>query len=110
MNIRRFVLSFAAMAATSCNNWLLEPTPGSTELEDFYTSGTTCKQSIIAAYHPLMWEYGGTYFSEWFIGDVASDDALKGGENTGDMAAAYDMENFKTNASNQLLLDYYRAQ
>ena len=109
-NIRTAALAALLVATTSCNDWLTEPTPGSTELKDFYTSGTTCKQSIIAAYHPLMWEYGGTYFSEWFIGDIASDDALKGGENSGDMAAAYDMENFKTNASNQLLLDYYRTQ
>lgn len=109
-NIRTAALAALLVAASSCNDWLLEPTPGTTELKDFYTSGTTCKQSIIAAYHPLMWEYGGTYFSEWFIGDIVSDDALKGGENTGDMAAAYDMENFKTTPSNQLLLDYYRTQ
>lgn len=109
-NINILTLAAATLTLSSCNDWLLEPAPGTTELDDFFTSGTTCKQSVVAAYHPLMWEYGGTYFSEWFIGDVASDDALKGGENTGDMAAAYDIENFKTNASNQLLLDYYRTQ
>ena len=64
-NIRTAALAALLVATTSCNDWLTEPTPGSTELKDFYTSGTTCKQSIIAAYHPLMWEYGGTYFSEW---------------------------------------------
>lgn len=103
-------MALMALTMSSCNDWLLEPSPGTTELDDFFSSGTTCRQSVIAAYHPLLWEYGGTYFCEWFIGDVVSDDALKGGENTGDMAAAYDMENFKTTASNQLLLDYYRTQ
>lgn len=103
-------MTLMALSVSSCNDWLLEPSPGMTELDDFFVGGATCRQSVIAAYHPLMWEYGGTYFSEWFIGDIVSDDALKGGENTGDMAAAYDMENFKTTASNQLLLDYYRTQ
>lgn len=104
-----FIFLTAAIT-TSCADWLREEAPGTTKLRDFFTSGQTAIQSTTAAYVPLMWEYNNTYFSEWFIGDVASDDALKGGQNVGDMANAYDIENFKTNASNQLLLDYYRAQ
>ena len=97
-------------AATSCNDWLKEEAPGTTNLDDFYTSGATAIQNINACYPPLAWEYNSTYFSEWFIGDIASDDALKGGQTTSDMADAYDIENFKTNANNGLLLDFYRAQ
>jgi len=95
---------------SSCDSWLLEPTPGVTKLEDYFTSGTAAIQSTNAAYVPLMWEYNSTYFPEWFIGDVVSDDALKGGQSVGDMADVFDMENFKTNPNNTLLLDYYRAQ
>lgn len=97
-------------AATSCNDWLKEEAPGTTNLNDFFTSGTTAIQTANACYTPLAWEYNTTYFPEWFIGDVASDDALKGGQNTTDMADAYDIENFKTNPNNGLLLDFYRAQ
>jgi hypothetical protein len=95
---------------SSCDSWLLEPSPGVTKLEDFYTVGQTAIQSTNAAYVPLMWEFNSTYFPEWFIGDVVSDDALKGGQSVGDMSDVYDMENFKTNSNNGLLLDYYRAQ
>jgi len=95
---------------TSCDEWLLEPSPGLTRLEDFYSVGKTAIQNTNAAYVPLMWEYNSTYFPEWFIGDVVSDDALKGGQSIGDMADVYDMENFKTNSNNGFLLDYYRAQ
>lgn len=98
------------LSATSCNDWLKEETPGKTTLDDFFISGETAIQSVNAAYTPLAWEYNSTYFSEWFIGDIASDDALKGGQNTSDMADAYDIENFKTNANNTLLRDFYRAQ
>lgn len=95
---------------SSCNDWLSEETPGKTTLNDFFTQGETAIQSVNAAYAPLAWEFNTTYCSEWFIGDIVSDDALKGGQTLADMPAAYDMENFKTNPNNELLLDFYRAQ
>ena len=64
-------------------------------VEGFFTSAQTAIQVVNAAYVPLMWEYQDTYFSEFFIGDVLSDDALKGGQNISDMSDAYDLENFK---------------
>ncbi len=103
-------LLIGAMSISSCKKWLTEPTPGVTKLEDFFSSGQTAIQSVNASYAPLGWEYNGTYYSEWFIGDVVSDDALKGGQGIADMSAVYDMENFKTQANNPYLLDYYRSQ
>ena len=100
----------ALLGATSCNDWLKEESPASTKLEDFFTVGETCVQTINGCYQPLAWEYNTTYFPEWMIGDIASDDALKGGQNISDMADAYDIENCKTNANNSLLRDYYRAK
>ncbi|WP_321436217.1 RagB/SusD family nutrient uptake outer membrane protein [uncultured Bacteroides sp.] len=94
----------------SCNDWLSDPTPGVTKLRDFFTSGSTAIQSVNAAYQPMMWEYNTTYYPEWFVGDIVSDDALKGGQSIGDMADVYDMENFKTSTNNKFLLDFYRAQ
>lgn len=101
---------FLSLGLVSCEGWLGEESPMLNTVEDFFTSAETAGQSVIAAYVPLMWEYNNTYFSEFFIGDIASDDALKGGQNTADMAEAYDIDNFKTNAENTLLLQYYRAK
>ena len=95
---------------SSCKDYLTEIEPGTTLLEDFFTSTDAAVQNITGCYTPLMWEYNGTYFSEWFIGDIASDDALKGGGSTTDMADAYDIENWRTTDQNTLLLDFYRAQ
>lgn len=100
----------ASFFFTSCEKWLLSPSPGVTKLEDFFSSGGAAIQSVNAAYVPLMWEYNSTYFSEWFIGDIVSDDALKGGQGIGDMMSVYDLENFKTQSNNEVLLQYYRAQ
>lgn len=107
-----YILTSLAMATLlgGCADWLREDAPGKTELDDFFTSGQTALQAVNAAYYPMAWEYHGTYYSEWFVGDIASDDAVKGGQNLTDMADAYDIENFKTVSSNGLLLDYYRAQ
>lgn len=107
---KSFIPAAAALALTGCNSWLGEPNPGSTKLDDFFTSGEACVQTINGCYAPLAWEYNHSYFSEWFIGDIASDDALKGGQNVADGADAYDIDNFKTNANNAIILDYYRAK
>ena len=107
---KSFLPAAALLTLSGCNGWLGEPNPGSTKLEDFFTSGEACVQTINGCYAPLAWEYNHSYFSEWFIGDIASDDALKGGQNVADGADAYDIDNFKINANNAIILDYYRAK
>ncbi|GHT14372.1 membrane protein [Bacteroidia bacterium] len=94
----------------SCEDWLSEPQPASTNAEDFFIAGggAAAIQAVNGAYVPLQWEYGRTYSPEWWIGDVASDDAIKGGGNIGDMSEAYDIENFKTQTNNTILLDWYQ--
>lgn len=95
---------------SGCKDYLTEIEPGTDLLEDFYISTEAAVQNITACYVPLMWEYNGTYFSEWFFGDIMSDDALKGGGSTIDMGDAYDFENWRTTSGNGLLLQFYRAQ
>lgn len=104
-----FVLVLCSLFMTSCKDWLTAPEPGQVRLEDFFTSKAAAVQSINGCYAPLMWEFKRTYSCEWFIGDVVSDDALKGGQNTTDMGAAYDMENWKTTPRNELLHDFYQS-
>lgn len=111
MKIKRLYTSILILPAlVSCNDWLREDGPMTNRVEDFFTSAETAVQVTNAAYAPLMWEYQGTYYSEFFFGDVISDDALKGGQNISDMADVFDLENFKAIANNTMVLDYYRAQ
>ena len=95
---------------SGCKDYLTEIEPGTTLLGDFYSSTGAVVQNVTGCYVPLMWEYNSTYLSEWFIGDIASDDALKGGGSTTDMSDAYDIENWRTTDQNSLLLNFYRAQ
>lgn len=104
-----FIFLVAALCLVSCEDYLTAPEPGVTKATDYYSSGQACIFNVNACYSPLCWEYSATYSSEWFVGDIVSDDALKGGQNTNDMAAAYDMENWKTISNNDLLNDIYRS-
>lgn len=98
------------LVSTSCQKWLVEKSPGVTTLGDFFSNGQTAIQSVNAAYVPATWQFNNTFFSEFFIGDVVSDDALKGGQGIDDMGSVHEMENFKTQSNNEFLLEYYRAQ
>lgn len=110
MKTLKYYIFALFLVFTGCRDYLTEIEPGTTLLNDFFTSTAAAKQNVTGCYVPLMWEYNNTYLSEWFIGDIVSDDALKGGGSTSDMADAYDMENWRTTSQNTLLLDFYRAQ
>ncbi len=100
----------SVFALTACNDWLQERSPMTNTVADYFTGYETARQVVTAAYAPAMWEFQNTYFSEFFFGDVMSDDALKGGQNTSDMSDVYYLENFKPVDNLTILLDYYRAQ
>lgn len=109
--INYIACAMLATSLSSCNDWLTDDTPGSTKLVEAFTSLDVAVETANAVYVPLMWEYSGTtYYPEWFVGDVVSDDAFKGGQYIQDMAVVRDMENFKTTTNNEFLLCYYRAQ
>ena len=92
-------------ALTACNGWLQERSPMTNTPADYLTGYDAAKQLVTAAYVPAMWEFQNTYFSEFFFGDILSDDALKGGQNTQDMSDVFYLENFKATDNLSILLD-----
>ena len=101
----------AALSLSSCQDWLTAETPGTTKLNEAFTSLDIAQNTVNAAYCPLAWEYGnGKYYFEFIIGDIVSDDALKGGQYLNDGVEVRDLENFRTSSNNEMLLPYYRAQ
>jgi hypothetical protein len=88
------IILTALTTLSSCSDYITELAPGTQLLEDFFVNGSAAEQAVTACYTPAIWEYNVTYFPEWFIGDVMSDDALKGGQTTNDMEMVYDMENW----------------
>ncbi|MDR2432506.1 MAG: RagB/SusD family nutrient uptake outer membrane protein [Puniceicoccales bacterium] len=108
--ITKITVIILSIVMVSCSDWLGEPQPGKSGLNDYFIAGggAVAIQATNAVYVPLQWEFGQNYCCEWFIGDVASDDALKGGQNTSDIPAAYEIDNFKISSNNALLLDWYQ--
>lgn len=114
MRNRNFYTSTILVAAlffSACSEDFLNKEPlVDNVIENFYKTGNDAILAVNAAYTPIQWEFNKTYFSEWMLGDIVSDDALKGGNGTSDMADLYQLENFKATPSNELLLEFYRAQ
>src|ERR1035437_4317914 len=102
----------ATVAFSSCNDFLTPVPLATVKLVDYFKNDTAATAAVNAAYVPLQWQYGSnglTYGEEWFIGDVVSDDALKGGGGTvtSDMNTVYLMENFQASANNNYLETIY---
>ena len=96
---------------TSCQDWLMEVPAGTQETDEYYVDGQTCGPVIVGCYAPMQLQYrDGYYFDEWFIGDICSDDAFKGGQTAEEDANLLEMENFRVNADNDILLQFYRIQ
>ncbi|MDR0413097.1 MAG: RagB/SusD family nutrient uptake outer membrane protein [Dysgonamonadaceae bacterium] len=113
MKTKQYFLAIIALAGAlmvSCDDYFDFENPGTTQLQDAFNLPQDAVDAVTAAYVPLTWEYGGTYYPEWWIGDICSDDALKGGGSLSDMELVYDMENFKTRSDNFVLERFYRAQ
>jgi len=107
MKTKSIYLIALVSVLVGCKDYLTELSPGTNTLDEFFINGQAALQDVTGCYTPLIWEYNRTYNSEWFIGDIASDDALKGGQNTMDMENAYDIENWKTTSNNDLIYDHY---
>ena len=105
--IKLFIALFTAVAFTSCNSFLTPPPLATNQLSTYFKNDSAAITVVNAAYVPLEWQLGGTYANEWFVGDVVSDDALKGGASLSDMQVVWEMENFQTTPNNEYLESFY---
>lgn len=78
------ILGALALAATGCSKILDQDIQGSYTPGNFFTSDLNAQLATNAAYRPLTFNSGANN-AIWVLGDVASDDAIKGG-NEGDQA------------------------
>ncbi|WEK35930.1 MAG: RagB/SusD family nutrient uptake outer membrane protein [Candidatus Pseudobacter hemicellulosilyticus] len=72
------------LIASSCNKILDQEIQGSFTPDNYFTSDANAVLALNAAYRPLAFTSGSSN-AVWVLGDVASDDAIKGG-NEGDQA------------------------
>ena len=94
-----FTVFFATMLAVSCN-FLDEPLKGGYSSKNYYTCQSKAEMATNAIYNSL---YGNTL---WIFGDVASDDAVKGG-NAGDQVEIDYIDNFSAAPDNGCISTYW---
>ncbi|NLA16194.1 MAG: RagB/SusD family nutrient uptake outer membrane protein [Bacteroidales bacterium] len=103
MKTIKFILAIAGffLLTTSCEGFLQADLKGQYTSESFFTSAGNAITATTGVYNSL---YGSTL---WIFGDVASDDAVKGG-NAGDQADINDINDFSAKADNGILNTYWQ--
>jgi len=89
---------------TSCTDFLTEELKGEFSSETFYKNDKQAIQAVNGVYHAIAF----TRFDNaiWIFGDIASDDAVKGG-NPGDQAEITYIDEFNADANNGIINNYW---
>ncbi len=97
--MRKYIyMGIIAFTAASCSDSLDQPILGTYQADQYFTSTANANAALTAAYAPLA--YTDAFSNEiWVLGDVASDDAVKGGL-AGDQADIDNINNFIIQTSN----------
>ncbi len=98
------VLMFLIAILTSCNDFLTEDLKGQFTSENFYQNDKQAIQAINGVYQAITFTSSNNDI--WVFGDVASDDAVKGG-NPGDQAEITFIDEFNANSNNGIISNYW---
>lgn len=99
------LLAVGSSLLTSCNKFLDEEIQGDFSSSTFYQNETQALQALNGAYNAISFTSSNNAL--WVIGDVASDDAIKGG-NAGDQAEITYIDNFTADANNGVVNNYWQ--
>ncbi|MBB3700724.1 RagB/SusD family nutrient uptake outer membrane protein [Flammeovirga yaeyamensis] len=103
-NIYKIVISSSLLlAGSACSNFLDREPLARETTETFVSDPENLELMVIAGYDPMQWRFEGTQFYNYFIfGDIASDDADKGGLSETDLDYMTMVQKFQWNASEPL--------
>jgi hypothetical protein len=90
---------------SSCKDFLTEDLKGTFSSDTFYKNETQALQIINGAYNGIAFTNPSNAI--WVFGDVASDDAVKGG-NPGDQAEINFVDDFTANSNNGIIRNYWQ--
>lgn len=98
-----YLIALAAIGVfSSCNDFLTADLKGDYTSENYYSSPEAATMAVTGIYNSL---YGSTL---WIFGDVASDDAVKGG-NAGDQADINGINDFTATSDNGIINNYWQS-
>jgi len=104
-SIQVAAIAVIGLVITGCSSFLDKKPVGVESSATFFKTGDQAVLATTAVYDATAWRYS-QEISEWFMGDVCSDDAEKGGENAADWAEVQQLKDFRANAGNSVC--FYR--
>ena len=99
------LLGFLSILFSGCDSFLTENLKGSFSTETFYQNDKQAIQAINGAYNAISFSSAENVI--WVFGDVASDDAVKGG-NPGDQAEITYIDEFTATSTNGMTNNYWK--
>lgn len=101
-----FILALAgSFLFTSCESFLDEPLKGEHSSDNIFNTPAEADLVLTGVYNNLSFTTSSNMI--WVFGDIASDDAVKGG-NPGDQADMTSIDNFEVKSSNGVLYTYWK--
>ncbi|MFO7617133.1 MAG: RagB/SusD family nutrient uptake outer membrane protein [Bacteroidales bacterium] len=102
--IATMALGSTMILVNGCTEFLTEDLQGSFSSSTFYENDKQAIQAVNGVYHAIAF----TSFNNaiWIFGDVASDDAVKGG-NPGDQSEITYIDGFTADANNGIISNYW---
>ncbi|MDD4645694.1 MAG: RagB/SusD family nutrient uptake outer membrane protein, partial [Bacteroidales bacterium] len=97
-------LGFSVIIMSACDDFLTEDLKGSFSSDTFYQNDKQAIQAVNGCYHAIT--FCSFNNAMWVFGDVASDDAVKGG-NPGDQSEITYIDEFNTDANNGIIINYW---
>lgn len=96
-----------SLLCLSCGDNFLDKVPQGVESdENFFKTKEHAIRATTAIYDALAW-YDSQEIFEWFLGDICSDDAEKGGEGAADWADLQALKEFRGSPDNSILPTRY---
>ena len=99
------LLGFSITIPTACTQFLTEDLKGSFSTDTYYQNDKQALQAINGTYNAMSFTNSDNEI--WVFGDVASDDAVKGG-NPGDQAEITYIDEFTPNSTNGIIINYWK--
>ncbi len=96
------ILTIITILSTSCSDFLDSELKGEHSSDSYYTSKANAISAVTGIYNSL---YNNKL---WVFTDVASDDAVKGG-NSGDQGDINDINDFSANADNGIIATFWQS-
>jgi hypothetical protein len=105
IGIKAAVALVMGVVIFGCSSFLEKKPMGVESSVTFFKTSDQAVQATSAVYDVTAWRYSQEIF-EWFLGDICSDDAEKGGENAADWAELQQLKEFRGTETNSI--SYYR--